>query len=454
MGRAAFQDLVIGLALFALAFWHFLSYVPLTTFHRDEARWVHRSYFLEEFLDPDADLWREDSVLTLGQPPLGNYLMGLGLLVQGRELKPNGFYDMSKSIAWNRTKGNVPLLPDLHAARRTNAFVGALTVLVVYFIGRRLANRVAGVVGALLLIPHPLNVYLSTFAGSDALLVFFVAAAALVAIALADRPTWPRALLLGLLLGLGGATKLSPLLLSLPLAGLGLALLLHGLPARLRQGAEGAQTAEDGPFSSAVSAPSAASAPLAWMLLTLPAVAFAAFVVAYPYLWPDPLGRTMNLIEFRAEEMDVQGTNWSDRAVGSRLEAVRRVGVTLNAEFSTSGRLMARFARGLGQEWRPAGIDLPFAIVGAEILLAVAIWRGPASRWTLAGTVLGAETAIIVAGMRSDWPRYHLPILMFVAVCIGVLAGQTWAALSRPALHARARSALYAGLDRLVPDTV
>jgi hypothetical protein len=191
---------------------------------------------------------------------------------------------------------------------------------------------------------------------------------------------------------------------------------------------------------------------LAKCLLPLPLIAFATFVAVYPYLWRDPIGHTFNLIEFRADEMATQARNWPNVAVESRAEAFRRIGVTLGDRFSTTGRLASKLAHGFGREWHPAGTDLPFAIVGGEILIALAIWRGLSSRWTLAGLVLGTQAALIVAGMRSDWARYHLPVLMVAAVCVGVLAGQLWTLLSRPVVLARSRAVIYGGIDRLMPD--
>ena len=78
---------------------------------------------------------------------------------------------------------------------------------------------------------HPLMIQLSSQALADTFLVLVLALTALAACWLADRPTWPRALLLGTLLGLGGLIKLSPLLLAIPLAGLGVLLLVAAAPA-------------------------------------------------------------------------------------------------------------------------------------------------------------------------------------------------------------------------------
>jgi hypothetical protein len=48
------------------------------------------------------------------------------------------------------------------------------------------------------------------------------------------------------------------------------------------------------------------------------------------------------------------------------------------------------------------------------------IWSGTG----LAAAVLISEVAITVVGLKADWARYHLPVLLLVAVCIGVVAGR------------------------------
>ena len=220
-------DALLAGLVFLVALWVNLSAVAMTEFHRDEARWVHRANFLEELRNPTGEFWRE-SELMIGQPPLGSYLMGLGLTLQGRDLDTNGFYDFHFGPDWNRRHGTMPDESDLAAARRTNSVVGALIAVCVYLIARGLSNPVAGIAAAALLVPHPLSIYLSSLAGSDALVTLLVVLATLAAMALANRPTWPRAILLGVLLGLGGSAKLSPLALAIVLAAAGMVLLVHG----------------------------------------------------------------------------------------------------------------------------------------------------------------------------------------------------------------------------------
>jgi hypothetical protein len=402
--RLRTDALLTGL-VFAFALWVNLHAVPTTQFHRDEARWVHRAYFLGELRDPTGAFW-EHSQTMLDQPPLGSYLMGVGLLLQGRDLQTNGYYDFHFGQEWNARHGNMPDEADLVAARRTNSVVGALIAASVYLIARLLMNPVAGLAAVALLVPHPLSIYLSSLAGSDALVTLLVAWATLAAMALALRSTWPRAVTLGVLLGLGGAAKLSPLAVAFPLAAAGLVLVVHGWhgagPAARHDGA------------------------LGWRLLVQPAIAGAAFVVSYPYLWPDPIRRTLALAQFRALEMANQGAIWPELNVVGPIDALSRVGNWLGDVDSVTGQGVDVIAKLFGVSWKPMGFDLVLAIAGALLLLRLAIQRGLGSRWGMAALMLGAEVGLIVGGMRADFSRYLLPVLVATSVCGGLVAGLAW----------------------------
>lgn len=123
---------------------------------------------------------------------------------------------------------------------------------------------------------HPLVRDTSTRAWGDTALVVFIAAAALALRSWGDRPTWPRALLVGVLVGGGASAKLSPLLLAVPLGALGLVLL-------------------------AVPAGSGGRRPMwrdATHLAAMPAVALATFVASYPYLCPNPATHLLRMLRF------------------------------------------------------------------------------------------------------------------------------------------------------------
>lgn len=397
---------LLALAVFAFALTQFLPAVGDREFHRDEARWIHRAVYIRDLLHPLSDAWDEQTWLARGgtmdeqyrlraQPPLGSYVMGIGFLLQDGKLPDIGFWNMDHDDAWNAQTGNMPSREQLLTGRRTNAFVTSLTAMTLFFIARRVTNDLGGVVAAVFFALHPLAIYLATFAGSDAVLGLTIALAGVAAYRLADRPTWPRALLLGAAIGLGGAAKLSPLGIAAPLAAIGGALLLVYLRRR-----------KASPFPA-----------LAPGLLATPIVAGIAFIASYPYLWRDPIGNTLNLLDYRTLGMELQGFLWSGIAVETRTEAFARVGDRLGAEWTVLGRLTAA-----GGQW--PSLELALAVAGVLVLVWLVARRSLAGASGLVTAVLLGETAITIWGLRADWARYHLPILLLEAVAIGILAGQ------------------------------
>lgn len=406
---------MLFVGVFVLGLWQNLAVLHSSQFHPDESRWLNRAFYLKELLHPTSDVW-EDRYLTRGQPPMGSYITGLGLLLQGRDLTTNGPWDFhygnESTITWNAVKGNMPAPADIEAARRTNAVVGALSCAILFLIVTRLTNPIGGVVAGVFLAFHPLQNYLASIGVSDAVFTLFLAMAAWAGLALARSPSWRRTLVLGIVLGCGASTKLSPLFVALPLAALGGVILadpfLRQLPWIGRAWAQISRV-EVG-----------ANRRLGWMLIAVPAITAAFFVLSYPYLWPDPIGRTQELIDFRRYEMDNQARIWPSTAVDSRVEALRRTWTNLENLYSSSGRAFA--ALGLNRH----GVDLPIALLGLAVLLWLAWRRGIASPAALTLGILSAQSVIILSGLRVDFNRYYLPFVLTSGVGIGVLTGQVW----------------------------
>jgi hypothetical protein len=405
---AALRDAFLPIAVFIFALSQFLPAVDDREFHRDEARWIHRGVYIEQFFDPFGEVWNEQYWFAQGgnmdeqfrlraQPPLGSYVMGIGFLLQGEPVPDIGFWNMDQDNGWNIAEGNMPSEDQLHTGRRTNAFVGAFTVVAVFFIANRLSNALGGVIAAVFLAAHPLMIYISTFAGSDAVLGLTIVLAAVAAYRFADRPSWPRAILLGVMIGLGGSAKLSPMGISAALAAMGALLILIQV---IRRNADGDNDLPPYTFG--------------WQLISTPIVAALTLVASYPYLWRDPIDNTMNLLDYRTYGMELQSFLWSGIAVNGPVEALQRIGRRLGGEMTLLGRIGDAF---------PAGIELAIASAGLVLMLLLVMKRGIWSGTGLAVAVLTSELAITVIGLKADWARYHLPVLLLVAVCIGVVAG-------------------------------
>jgi hypothetical protein len=386
-------------------------------FNPDESRWLSRAHYLADLADPLGPTWA-DRYMTRGQPPLGSYAMGLALLIQGRDLETNPPWDFSLPWEENITLGYKPIPEDLAAGRRASAALVALTALAVNFVARSFVTTPWAIAAGGLYAVHPFTVYIGSIAMSDALFGFLIALSALAAAALARRPGWRRAIVLGALLGLGGATKLSPLFIAVGLSAAGVAtcvvagLRLQRFPHR--------------------------EARYAVLGLIVAVAAMTTFIASYPYLWPDPIGRMRHLFAFRAEEMATQASDWPVMAVPTRREALRRVAVNFTERYSFTSSL----ATSLGTHGAMVplrAIELTIPTAGIAIMAGIAARDGPYSPRMLVLAVLGAQTLITILAMRSEFDRYHVPMAILGAMAAAV-ALRWLVAFARAAATSRADS--------------
>lgn len=404
--------LLLPVFLFVFSLYQNLGNMDTVDFHRDEARWINRAYFAGDLVHPFSDTW-SDYYTTRGQPPLGNYLMGAGLLLQGRDLDTNRVWDFAYDEAWNRYAGAMPEAADLNAGRRTNAVVGALVVVGVYAMASLLTNRFGGAAAGLFLSIHPLHLRLSSQALSDELLSLTIVLSFLAAYWLARKPTLGAGLLLGVLLGLGGAAKLSPLLMSLPLAAYGGLWLLKRL---WTLGGKGVAWR---------------SARFGWLLALQPVIAFAAFVATNPFLWPDPLQRSFEQFDFRRTEMGTQSSAWPVAGVDGPMSALARTGRRFDVDYSSSIRIQSWFENLLSVTFEPVSLDVVLMAAGVAVLTTIVVRQGFWSPPTLTALLMAGQSAVVILGMGVDFYRYFLPLLVVGAICIGAGAGSSFDALQR-----------------------
>ncbi|MCA9933306.1 MAG: glycosyltransferase family 39 protein [Anaerolineales bacterium] len=119
-----------------------------------------------------------------------------------------------------------------HLVRLLSVLIGAVTVLLTFFLGRHIiGSEVGGLVAAGILAFNPQFVFINASVNNDVLTACLGAAIVLASIALAQRPTIGRSLLAGLLVGLGLLTKFA-LLALWPLTLLGVFVPLLRPPSR------------------------------------------------------------------------------------------------------------------------------------------------------------------------------------------------------------------------------
>jgi hypothetical protein len=404
--------------VFAFSFWDMSSELRSSPFHPDESRWINRAYYLRETLDPLGPAWA-DRYLIRGQPPMGSYVTGIGLLANGRDLNTNGPWDFQfgfeSNVAWNVTRGNMPAEGDLIAVRRSNMVISALTCVALFLIVSPLTNAAGGVAAAVFMAVNPLNHYLAALGTSDAVFTFFVSLSVLAALWLAKRPTWWRALLFALAMAAGASTKLSPLALAVGIGMVGAVLLLDPWLRRSRS---------IGPAWSWISrAEHGTERKLGWMLAVQPVLVSALFVISYPYLWPAPIERTRILFDFRRFEMNNQAGFWPQAAITSRVEAVERTWQNLNDRYSSTDRIVTAIGDAIGVDSSGLRIDLYLAVPGVILLVYLAWKNGLASPHALAALTVGGQSALIMGALGVDFNRYYLPLLFAAAMGVGIFVG-------------------------------
>ncbi|HYH11334.1 MAG TPA: glycosyltransferase family 39 protein [Thermomicrobiales bacterium] len=415
---------LLALVLFTIAFAHYESDVDTTAFHPDESRWLNRAHYLEDLLDPFGTTWN-DQYLTRGQPPMGSYVMGIGLLVQGSDLDTNRAWEYRRGGEWNVANGMYPTPEDLRTGRMTNVFIGSLAVVVTFLAIRLLSNNLGGVIGALILTFHPLQSWHNRLALADTTLTLTLAALVLALILLVRRPSWYRALAVGILIGLGGANKLTPMALAFVIAGVGAVLLTWTLYRNNRNRLQGE------PWYSVIPG----SQHLSWMLLSAPVIAGATFVAVYPYLWRNPIEHTLLLLDFRQNEMENQARLYPQFAVETTGEAIQKTWDSLAGRWSATEWIAAELgADAVANSLAP--LDLILAIIGTVSLITLAVQLPLKSGHLIVALILLVQVVTIILAMRTDFERYYLPIVLSIAI----LAGTGVGVLSQTISHAwRAR---------------
>lgn len=415
------QLLVIlaALMVFCVSFGLNLRQVHLSNFHPDESRWINRASYISNLKHPLSLDWG-DAYLLRGQPPFGSYITGLGLLLQGQDTSTNNPFDFNKgnerNITWEAGHNAIPSEDDLIAARQTNAFIGAVTAALIVVILAKFTNLIGATLGGLFLAVNSLQEYLSSTALSDATLGLLLVLSTLAMMRLVRKPSWLWTVVLGLLLGCGMAAKLSPIALAIGFAGMGglflirpLLMKIPGVNRVVGYLAKGREAAIDR---------------LSWMFLSLPIITLATFVTLYPYVWSAPYSRTKVLFDFRSYEMKNQARIWPNLKIDGVRDALDRLRVVFTDIYPSTGKVFAILS---DHTPFPSGMpSLDIVMVGLGLLLAIiaVIRTGIATPMAFTFYLLGGQTAAIIVGLRVDFNRYYLPILIFGAICFGYFTGE------------------------------
>jgi hypothetical protein len=383
--HAAVIHALVVVVLFAWAFAVFDAARPQVSLYPDEEGWISAGrYFGYFFLarDPNHPAWRRGN-RTLTQPPGFRYVLGAGLWLQGHDLE-----------ALNPRGGGRPTNAVLMDARLVAVLFGAGVVALLYVVGVQLGAPPAGAVAALLAGASPYLREHFVHAMAESTFAFFLLAALALCLATFRPPAGGFGLGSGILagsaLGLALATKLTAIL-SLPALALACAGAAFGTRARGERRAWWR--------------------PLTWGPV-VGLTCWGLFIAAYPFLWPDPPGRTLAMFQFREAQMRRQQNVWPEWAVHDPRDRLALVlGHTL------IHRTWANTTLGFP-------LDVPLAALGLGSLGAIARrdWCtgrriGPAT--FLVGWLLSYLIGI-AWGYGMNWDRYVVPLFLLATLLSGL----------------------------------
>jgi hypothetical protein len=444
--RSPLWPVVVGLVLFLGAAISLLGEAERLDYDTDEGQKIAAAQYFElAFLHGilSGPAW-DETYWTMTQPPLTRYILGAGIWLSGN---PVPRLDLGHRIAevrgpnrehfWDRRTYTQdreqldrerlierPQSAVLAAARVPMALLGAGAIVLMFLLGRMLAGTGGGLVAALGLLGAPVAREMLPRAHAEAPLLFFGLLGLLLAVraATATREAghgpaearyprgrdWVFGVGAGLASGLAAAAKLPG---ALGVVALGLFAAWSALVQRWTP-------------------PGVAYRSVQWSLCAF-IVGAVAFVSINPFLWPNPVGRSLAMLDFRRQETFGQRLTSAKRAVPDGLDT--RLTLLLQRTFVVEPPLA---------RWTGVPFDAGLALLGAGALGLRAARVGRAG-------LVGPEACVLVwcattllgtaPNLALDWQRYYLPTVALAVLLAGVGADAIFrVALSSARLPRRA----------------
>lgn len=423
--------LALALLVFVASFGVFYERAARVGYNTDEGQAIWPSqYFQYVFLEGKVSgpVW-EPNYWTLTQVPVYRYIIGASLWLSGtpfmeldldhrrdevsgpdraKYLDSATYRDESRLAEQRRVPRPSP--EQLWAGRVPMVLLGAGTVAMLFLVAAELGGWLAGLVTAATFTAAPFVLTLMPRAHTEAPFLFFLALGLWLSLrasrsSLVPPPARGLPLLAGLAVGLSAGSKLTGVLALAALGGfaagaLALALLVRWRPALAQQ--IGPRIVLERAWR--------------WSALAT-VVGLAVFLLVNPLLWPDPVGRTRMMLEFRQQEMFGQRTLNEELAVPEGI--MTRLGVLL-------------YKSALDEPWAARRLGVPLEgvlmAVGAGVLAARVFRARQAGGLVGPEAMFGTWLLVLVAGtapnLGIDWDRYYLPIVAVGLVCTGV--GAAW----------------------------
>ena len=409
--RAQLLELGAAVGLLATVY---LGGIGSVKFHPDESQWIATSAALEDFVGArfGSATWKE-SYWTLTQPPLVRYVIGVGRRAGGygpADLNPA--WDWSRRSEVNVHSGAVPSADLLWWSRLPMVLLAIAASGIGFHLLRLSVGRIAAYAWlALWLVSPYFQLVLRRAMGEAALvagvaLVLFLCARALREGArMTARPPRPQYLWfagVGVGVGLAGELKLN-----------GLSTLLAGIV---------------GAFFYAITGPDSSWRRRLGVSITAAGIvivcATVVFVGLNPYLWPDPLGRTMGMVDYRFKEMDIQKRAFP-RAPVATFEQRAKVFPDRILGANAALKLDRMVPRSWGRNRGLPGIVVNGLLSALGLsYLAMRAWRHLRRRAydpiAVAILIVGVSAAAPVLWTPLDWDRYYLLPIFVTTLLIAV----------------------------------
>ncbi|WP_129629109.1 hypothetical protein [Candidatus Oscillochloris fontis] len=396
--------LVSSILIIALIF-SYIYKIGDVEFYTDESQWIGSSQVFEEYFTAKFNSpYFDESYWTLTQPPLARYFIGLGRKLGGHTWGDiNKTWNFALTAEQNAQRGAMPSPSLLWWSRLPMTILAIMSFSMLFSLIRNAAGVTSGYTWLLFGITNAYFLLHLRRAMGESILLFCIVLVLglcyLILSLLMRQQTidyWKTKLLilmasLGICIGAAGNAKLNGL--SVGLIGLFLAIMIF-----IKYQATLSQKLSLGVIS----------------LFVVVACSSITFVGINPYLWPDPVARTQNMLNQRIHEMEEQQVKFSEEHIDSLTERLRVVPERI---FSTYAPIMPR--NGI--------IVNTFLFIVGLIFVIKNIYHyrlnTPAGIVSLSLLVVGFLVVFPALLTPLDWERYYLFPIFFEMIIISIGVG-------------------------------
>lgn len=390
------------LLLFTLLLCFFGSKIKTVPYQPDESHWIASSAVFEAYFTGDfvSHLW-DKSYMTVTQPPLPRYVIGFGRWIGGfGEADLNLPWEFDRDSQTNIAEGRMPSQPLLWWSRLPMVFLAAASMFIGFLLMKRFAGRITGYIWIIMCL---LSIYFPKTlirAMGDSALLFCISGIVFISyllLEIADNQELNKMgrlyiyfLGLGIAIGLAESAKLNGL--SAIMAGFVFAAIVAFRMKRTR------------------------TLKIRFALMSFLILIFSSqltFIVLNPFLWKNPLDRTLTMFNSRVFEMSVQTIDFPE----SRIQGFgEHISVLTERIFENHASI--RFD---GALW----INIFFFLIGF-VFLTVKAFQYFRYRHSNPGSVVilavGLAASIPSLFTPLDWDRYYLFPIYFstMAIVIGI----------------------------------